>query len=401
MHKEVSVKDVLPNPFRHMNIYPISDEKVDALVESMNRTGFWDNVVARKVGENYELAYGHHRWVAYLRKYGKEGTIKLIIKPLSDADMLHMMADENMAEWGHSALMEQETVRSVVLAYGAGKITLERPANGQGSRGDDIRYAPHFVKGEVPGCSRHFPYTADTVAAFLKWQEKDGRGDIHASPRVRNALVMLEAGERGLVEARDMAGLKSDVAKEVARGAIAIEDSYEAVAAVEERSAPRQAAATRKKGNARARQAVKEALEALREREEARHGFGAHEVSVAMKKHRYKGQSSSNGVARTAPPRVEEFCRDLAGDIRDLLTPEDGRWVKVMELIRYKADIDEDARDIVINALLRLSESCLNIAADLADERRRVLIKRLPAEERQRLLQDLRLAPKIKEKSNE
>src|SRR5262249_27245605 len=100
MHRTINVSDVVANPFRHIDRYPISEDKIAALVASMNRTGFWPNVLCRHVNGKYQLAYGHHRWIAYERKYGRDGTIDLIVKDLSDEVMLRVMADENMREWG-------------------------------------------------------------------------------------------------------------------------------------------------------------------------------------------------------------------------------------------------------------------------------------------------------------
>jgi ParB-like chromosome segregation protein Spo0J len=64
---QIAVKDLLPNPFRHLERYPINQEKVEMLARSIKDTSFWDNIVARKatngsVGK-FEIAYGHHRWL--------------------------------------------------------------------------------------------------------------------------------------------------------------------------------------------------------------------------------------------------------------------------------------------------------------------------------------------------
>jgi hypothetical protein len=73
-----------------------------------------------------------------------------------------------LEEWGHSSSIEQETVRSIVEAYGEGKITLPAP---QG-RNDQMRYAPHFsAKADLGSCSCSSPYTLATLAEFLGWKE--------------------------------------------------------------------------------------------------------------------------------------------------------------------------------------------------------------------------------------
>ena len=56
--RQVRVKDILPNPFRDMENYPVDEGKITALTESIGRTGWWGNTVARQTGKNtFELAY--------------------------------------------------------------------------------------------------------------------------------------------------------------------------------------------------------------------------------------------------------------------------------------------------------------------------------------------------------
>ena len=36
-------------------------EKIESLAKSINQTGFWDNILARKKNGKIQIAYGHHR----------------------------------------------------------------------------------------------------------------------------------------------------------------------------------------------------------------------------------------------------------------------------------------------------------------------------------------------------
>src|SRR6266853_986608 len=117
-----AIKDIKPNPFRHISRYPIRREKVAALRESLRKTGFWDNVVARANNGKVEIAYGHHRLVALKEEFGANHKVNLIIRDLDDEHMIQIMARENMEEWGTSASVEQETIRAVVEAYAEGLI---------------------------------------------------------------------------------------------------------------------------------------------------------------------------------------------------------------------------------------------------------------------------------------
>jgi len=103
----IKVKDIKPNPFRKIEKYPIDRAKVEALKTSIKDTSFWDNILARKVNGHYEIAYGHHRWIAI-----KELGIKLIDIPIRQIDdylMVKIMAEENL-NWTTSPTVVNETV---------------------------------------------------------------------------------------------------------------------------------------------------------------------------------------------------------------------------------------------------------------------------------------------------
>ena len=92
---KIALKDIKPNPYRNLERYPLDQPHVDELVASIKATeaGFWDNVLVRKVGDKYELAYGHHRLEAAKQAGLKEADF--IVKKLSDEEMLKIMYLEN------------------------------------------------------------------------------------------------------------------------------------------------------------------------------------------------------------------------------------------------------------------------------------------------------------------
>ena len=105
---KIQVSDLRPNPFRRLEKYPIRKSKKESLKRSINQTGFWDNVLTRKRGDKYEIAYGHHRLVA-LKELGiKE--VNLPVKDISDANMIRIMANENMEDWKLTPLVINETI---------------------------------------------------------------------------------------------------------------------------------------------------------------------------------------------------------------------------------------------------------------------------------------------------
>lgn len=97
----INLNNIEYNPHRDFTAYPINEEQVEALMHSIEETGFWDNILVRKHPirkARYQLAYGHHRLEAALAK-GIED-VDIACKPLTDNDMLKIMINENSTQAG-------------------------------------------------------------------------------------------------------------------------------------------------------------------------------------------------------------------------------------------------------------------------------------------------------------
>jgi hypothetical protein len=95
-HRTISVAAIDPNPHRDLDLNPVSKNQIKLLVASINRTGFWDNVVVRPHSTHkgrYQLAYGHNR-LAAVREVGIS-SVTLPVRDLSDWDMYCTMVEEN------------------------------------------------------------------------------------------------------------------------------------------------------------------------------------------------------------------------------------------------------------------------------------------------------------------
>ena len=112
---KIKISELRPNPFRDMDRYPIDAEKVDSLVNSINETGFWDNILARQSEGHYEIAYGHHRLLALMKIHGEKSTetIDIPVKKLTDDQMLRVMAEENNEYYKTNVAVVNETVLAV------------------------------------------------------------------------------------------------------------------------------------------------------------------------------------------------------------------------------------------------------------------------------------------------
>lgn len=110
---KVKVKDVQPNPYRNIDHYPLNKEKIMALTKSIEKTGFWDNLVAREIDGKIQIAYGHHRIEALrlAQGFGYDFEFDLPIKEIDNGTMIQIMANENMQEWGHDITVIDETVK--------------------------------------------------------------------------------------------------------------------------------------------------------------------------------------------------------------------------------------------------------------------------------------------------
>lgn len=194
MLKTIPLSKIDANPFRRLNEYPIIREKIDALKESIQSTGFWGNIVARPVGDRFQIAYGHHRLVAL--KESKTKQVEVIVRQLSNEQMIQIMARENMEEWGTSAWVELETIRSVIDAYGRGEIELPKvPKN------TDTKVIRQAGQATVP-----LPYTQATVAEFLGWTRKSGK-DTRPNYACEQAFRALDMIDAGFIRERDLKGL--------------------------------------------------------------------------------------------------------------------------------------------------------------------------------------------------
>jgi hypothetical protein len=232
----------------------------------------WDNLLARPGGpDGPEIAYGHHRLKAAVQELGLDYQVDLIIRELSDEMMIRIMASENMQEWGTSAAVEMETVRVVVEACGAGRISLEHP--GPNTDPASWRHAPSFRQGPPTAqweVLPPVPYTARTVAQFLGWLRPTG----DPQNRVLDALGALELIEAEILAESDYEGLTSSQAAALTQQARQARREHEAQARRLEEQAARDAAEA---AGAEQRRVEAEATRAQREAEQAEAAAGQDE----------------------------------------------------------------------------------------------------------------------------
>lgn len=198
MYKSVPLSKLKPNPFRRLDEYPIQREKVDAIKESIESTGFWGNIVAREVNGEYQIAYGHHRLVALQESLKKNDPVDVIVRKLTNEQMVQMMARENMEEYGTSAWVELETLRAVLDGIASGDITPPPvKKNTPKTQIIELRDGPRVVQ-----------YTKAGIAKLVGWVSSTNSGNSErpneACDIAFKALEMLDAG---FVKEADIRGL--------------------------------------------------------------------------------------------------------------------------------------------------------------------------------------------------
>jgi len=173
---KVKICDLQPNPFRDFKNYPRDEEKIKILTESVSKTGFWDNILARKKNDKYEIAYGHHRYAVLKRLFKPEDIIDIPVKDLDDWTMIMIMIDENMEQYRTNPAVQNEGVKAA-FEYLKKQVAFKQVVRAK-------KYAIVFDEIPIPEKISYTPLAAQ-IATQL--------GDIRKEKRIYTSLRQLEA----------------------------------------------------------------------------------------------------------------------------------------------------------------------------------------------------------------
>ena len=98
--QSISLKDIVPNPWRDMTLYPFDEAHVAALIASIDYHGFFGGVKGRRRNGKVELGCGHMRIEAARAVRPKLETVPIFVGDLDDDEMLRLMTDENATQAG-------------------------------------------------------------------------------------------------------------------------------------------------------------------------------------------------------------------------------------------------------------------------------------------------------------
>lgn len=96
--QHVPLEQIIWNPWRDKHLYPISEDQLAGLRESIKDHGFFSSVKGRRRNGHVELGCGHARFEA--ARKAKLDTIPIFIDDLDDDAMLRLMTDENALQSG-------------------------------------------------------------------------------------------------------------------------------------------------------------------------------------------------------------------------------------------------------------------------------------------------------------
>lgn len=109
----VPIGKIDPNPHRDLATYPWIERKLEHLQRSIADVGLWEGVIARRVPNGrFQIAFGHHRVEAAKRE--NHENVALIVRDLSDGDMLKFMGRENGEDYSTEFLIMLNTWEGAV-----------------------------------------------------------------------------------------------------------------------------------------------------------------------------------------------------------------------------------------------------------------------------------------------
>jgi ParB-like nuclease family protein len=111
MTSRISTDEIDPSPHRNFELYPLDKEQVKKLQQSFKTSGDFGVLPARKVGNRYQIACGHHRLEAMRQLEFK--TVDLKVSDLSDECMLQIMIQDNASQQHENAASVLDAVAAV------------------------------------------------------------------------------------------------------------------------------------------------------------------------------------------------------------------------------------------------------------------------------------------------
>jgi hypothetical protein len=162
--------------------------------------------------------------------------IAIIVRDLTNEQMIQMMVRDSIDEYSTDAWIELENVRVTLDAYARGEIMLPAiPKNTPQRDIVELRHGSGVVR-----------YTKASVATFLGWTRKTNKDGFRPNFACETAFLALDMIAEGLLKPADIKGLSRKMMETLVREQVQIKKSNQAAAERdrEQAAAARKAAAT-------------------------------------------------------------------------------------------------------------------------------------------------------------
>jgi ParB-like chromosome segregation protein Spo0J len=111
----VDLRTLQSNPWRDFEIDPLEEEESEALLQSINDTGFWGGVPVRKKNGVLQIGAGHKR--VYCAIKAGHTHADLVVKNFTDEEMIRMYATENATQRGTDMGLAMDGAVAGALRY--------------------------------------------------------------------------------------------------------------------------------------------------------------------------------------------------------------------------------------------------------------------------------------------
>jgi ParB/Sulfiredoxin domain len=180
----VPLDQIVWNPWRDKNIFPLDAEHVAGLRASIKRHGFFTTPKGRRRNGKVELGCGHARFEA-AKKAGEE-TIPIFIDDIDDDEMLALMTDENALQWGSNPGAIMNEVAAATRRVIEGLVTFDRDTTcpTQIRRAFENKTAMDQARGKLRGNAPHLAFGHNVLRAYL--------GEHRGERAIREAISALK-----------------------------------------------------------------------------------------------------------------------------------------------------------------------------------------------------------------
>lgn len=270
-HMRVKLKDIRPNPFRDFSLYPIDQDQVQRLKQSMDSLGFFSGVTLRRADGAYEMAAGHHRKEAAAQAGIEE--VDAVVDTYSDEEMVKIMMVENMTQRGHNAASVLDSVAAHC------KLLAKDILSGEGSTSKILEAGGQLAQNQAKviknGPGAELLYRA--INGFTKEERRVNKEQENMTEtEIQQALSTLKTS--GV-----MAKLVSDIYDEVEAGRKRLEEAKriasERMAELERQAEQRRQDEAKRKDE----EALKAAAESERKKHEAEEAKARKDANAAVK----------------------------------------------------------------------------------------------------------------------